>query len=163
MMKTSLLAPALLLATTAAAHAGGQAGSIGVGAEFQLSGVGGISANYDGGRFHTGLAIGFADPDGPNNSVFDLFGRFYFHVASTATADFGIGGSIGLQTQGRGAVAGTDTNVFLEPGFQIRVFVASNVALSFAGGITIGIADANDVAITAQGLNGLAGVHYYFF
>jgi len=166
MMKTSLITTALLIAASSAAHAGGQAGTLGVGAEFDLNGLGGISATFDGGRFHTGLAVGFRDPDGPNNSDFDLFGRFYFHVASSAMADFGLGGAVALETidDPLPANAGNrDTNVYLEPGFQIRVFLASNVALSFAGGITIGVAHDSTVAIDAQGLNGTAGVSYYFF
>ena len=166
MMKISLITTALVIAATSAAHAGGQAGSLGVGAEFDLNGLGGLSATFDGGRFHTGLAIGFSDPDGPNNSQFDIFGRFYFHVASTAMADFGLGGAVALQTidDPLPTNAGNrDTNVFLEPGLQIRVFLASNVALSFAAGITIGVAHDSTVAITGQGLNGTAGVHYYFF
>ena len=166
MMKTSLIATVILIAATSAAHAGGQAGSLGVGAEFDLNGLGGISMNFDGGRFHTGIGVGFSDPEGPNNTEFDLFGRFYFHVASSAMADFGLGGMIALQTlpaANPNPANQRDTNVFLEPGFQIRLFVASNVALSFAAGITIGVADNTGVAITGQGLNGEAGVHYYFF
>jgi hypothetical protein len=165
MMKTSLIATTLLLVATAVAHAGGQAGSVGLGAEFDLNGIGGVSINYDGGKFHTGLALGFADPDGPDNTQFDVFGRFYYHVASTAMADFGLGGEVTLQTQEApmGAGSTTNVNVYLEPGFQIRVFVASNVALSFAAGISIGVAHDGGAAITGQGLDGTAGIHYYFF
>src|SRR6185312_11085285 len=143
MMKTWMFATALVLAATTAAHAGGSPGSLGLGAEFDLNGVGGISLDYDGGRFNTGVALGFSDPDGPANTTFDVFGRFYYHVASTAMADFGLGGAIALQTvEAPGAMGGTttDVNVFLEPGFQIRAFIASNVALSFAAGLTIGVA-----------------------
>lgn len=164
MTKISLFAAAAVLATASAAHAGGSAGTFGVGAEYQLSGIGGISGNYDAGKFHAGLAIGFIDPTGPNNTEFDLVGRFFYHVASTATADFSLGGSLGFQSIPDAANANKrDSNVFIEPGFQIRVFVASNVAFSFTGGITIGVADADGVAITGQGLDGTAGVHYYFF
>ena len=170
MMKISLIATTLLLAATSAAHAGGQAGSLGLGAEFDLSGIGGVSVDYDGGKFHTGVALGFADPDGPDNTEFDLDGRFYYHVASTAMADFGLGGQVVLQTQEAPAptaampnASTTNVNVYLEPGFQIRVFIASNVALSFAAGIDIGVAHDGGVAITGQGLDGTAGIHYYFF
>ena len=54
------------------------------------------------------------------------------------------------------------TALLIEPGMQIRAFVASNVALSFTGGLTLGLADAEGVALTAQPV-GSAGVHYYFF
>jgi hypothetical protein len=180
MMKTSLIATVILIAATSAAHAGGQAGTLGVGAEFDLSGLGGVSATFDGGRFHTGLALGFRDPPNANNSVFDIFGRFYFHVASTAMADFGLGGAVALETVDDplpGNPGNRDLNVYLEPGFQIRVFLASNVALSFSAGITIGVGHDDTVAIAGQGvgtgitvdnganvgINGGAGVHYYFF
>ena len=164
MKKTSLLVTALLLAATSSAIAGGSPGSIGVGAEYQLNGIGGVSVNYDAGKFHVGGALGVADPAGPNNTEVDIFGRFYYHVHSTAMADFSLGGSIGLASVPNMAMANTrDSDVYIEPGFQIRVFLASNVALSFAGGITIGVVDADGVGITAQGLNGAAGIHYYFF
>jgi hypothetical protein len=166
MIKTCLIATSLVLAATTAAHAGGAAGSIGLGAEFDLNGVGGVSLDYDAGMFNTGIALGFADPDGPDNTTFDVSGRFYWHVAKTAMADFGLGGALALQTvEAAGATPNTSTtnvNFYLEPGFQIRVFIVSNVALSFDAGLTIGVAHDTGVAITGQGLNGEAGVTYYF-
>ena len=69
-------------------------------------------------------------------------------------------------------------DVYLEPGFQIRVFLSANVALSFSGGIVIGVADTDGVSLAGQttggaagnfdavagslAVNGGAGVHYYF-
>ena len=79
-------------------------------------------------------------------------------------AEFGIGGGFGVGLVGD-RMPGMDNNatlVFIEPGFQIRAFVASNVALSFTGGLTLGVADAEGVAVNGQ-LNAVAGVHYYFF
>ena len=179
MIKTSFLA-ALIVATTAGvASAGGQAGSVGVGAEYQLSGLGGASLNYDAGQFHLGGFLGFFDPAGPDNTLFEIGGRFYYHLHSTAMSDFGLGGSLGLASVpvGGGMTNDRNTDVFLEPGFQIRVFLASNVALSFTTGIVIGVIDASNVAITGQGVGGSvadlgggnvvfnagAGIHYYFF
>ena len=163
-MKHTILVAALIAALAGTARAGGQAGSIGVGAEFQLSGVGGLSANYDEGRFHAGGFLSFADPPGVNNTVFDIGGRFYWHLASTASSDFSIGGSLGIQSvyQNPGNnVSPRLTNLFLEPGFQIRAFVAPNVALSFTGGFSIGTVDASGVQITGDAV-ATAGVHYYF-
>ncbi|HEY0250955.1 MAG TPA: hypothetical protein VGC41_05480 [Kofleriaceae bacterium] len=161
-MKTSLLFVAVLAAT---ANAGGQPGSIGLGAEYQLSGIGGVSLTYDGGAFHAGGAIGFADPAGTDNTQFQLEGRFYYHVHHTAFADFGLGGSLGFNTVGNGPNMDRTTEVFLQPGFEIRAFLSSNVALSAAGGIVIGLADADGVALTGQsfGAAGGIGLHYYFF
>ena len=175
-MKRSLLVSLFVIASAGVAQAGGQSGSIGVGAEYQLTGIGGPSVNYDAGKFHVGGFFGYFDPAGADNTLFEFGGRFYWHVHTTAMSDFGLGGGIGVASVPGGAPgANRTTDLFLEPGFQIRVFIASNVALSFTGGLTIGTADASGVALTAQGiaggtfgttglgLNGGAGVHYYFF
>jgi hypothetical protein len=176
MIKTSILAAAMIAATASVASAGGQVGSIGVGAEYQLSGLGGASLNYDAGQFHMGGFLGFYDPEGPDNTVFVIGGRFFYHLHSTAMSDFGIGGGFGLASLPAGGMQNNNrnTDVYLEPGFQIRVFVASNVALSFTGGLVIGLIDAGGAAISGQGIGGArafdtvgfsggAGVHYYFF
>lgn len=178
MIKTSFLAALIVAATASVASAGGQAGSIGVGAEYQLSGLGGASLNYDAGQFHLGGFFGLYDPSGANNTVLEIGARFYYHVHSTAMSDFGIGGGFGLASEpaGGGPNNNQNTNVYLEPGFQIRLFIASNVALSFTGGISIGLIDAGGATVQAQGtgsspgfdpvgvgFSGGAGVHYYFF
>jgi hypothetical protein len=168
MSKTSLLVSMIVLGLAGAAHAGGQAGSIGVGAEYQMSGGGGLSVVYDAGLFHVGGMVGFDDPAGANNTVFQLAGEFYYHVHHSAFADFGLGGSLGFDSVPVVAPMGTNqrnTNVFLEPGFQIRAFLSSNVALSATAGLVIGTVDASRVAITGQnfGAAGGVGIHYYFY
>lgn len=165
MTKYTLLAASIVLATAGTASAGGSKGSIGVGFETQINGVlDGVSANYDMGEFHLGGFLGFSDAGGEDDTDISFGGRFYYHVHSTAMADFGIGGSFGVGLVGD-RMPGMDNNqtlVFIEPGFQIRAFVATNVALSFTGGLTLGTADAEGVAITALP-SAFAGVHYYFF
>jgi hypothetical protein len=160
-MKNTMLIAALALASSGTAIAGGLPGSIGVGAERQLSDLNGVSVNYDAGKFHIGGFLGFVDPAGSDNDRIQIGGRFFFHVASTAMSDFSIGGGLGIQSQNNPDPAGRDTNLFLEPSFQIRAFIASNVALSFTGGISIGTIDASEVRILGD-FNGGAGVHYYF-
>ena len=156
---------AVLVLGVGAASAGGSKGSIGVGGEAQINGnLGGLSANYDMGEFHVGGFLGFSDDGGDDDTDVAIGARFYYHVHSSAMADFGVGGSIGFGFFGD-RTPGVDNNatvMFLEPGLQIRAFVASNVALSFTGGLTLGLADAEGVAVTAQPV-GSAGVHYYFF
>jgi hypothetical protein len=152
-----------VLATAGVASAGGQAGAIGLGAEYELNGIGGVSLNYDAGKFHAGGWFGFIDPAGGNNTEFDIGGRFFYHLHSTAMADFSLGAGLGIaSTPPPMGMMNRRTEVFLEPGFQIRVFIASNVALSFTGGISIGVVDASGVIISGQP-EGIAGVHYYFF
>jgi hypothetical protein len=163
MSKTILLASVFVLATAGLASAGGQAGALGVGAEYELNGIGGLSLNYDAGKFHAGGWFRFLDPAGGNNTEFDVGGRFFYHLHSTAMADFSLGAGLGIASLPPGMMnPNRNTNMFLEPGFQIRAFIASNVALSFIGGISIGVIDASGVVISGQA-EGIAGIHYYFF
>jgi hypothetical protein len=165
-MRTLLAAcsVSLLLAAGAAgtARAGGSAGTIGVGAEVQLNGsVGGVSVDYDGGQFHAGGVLGFADnTDGFEDTDLRVGGRFFYHLHSSTLADFGVGGELGLRTFDAGAA--DFTGFYLDAGFQIRSFISTNVALSFSGGVAIGTADADGVSLGGNLLGG-AGVHYYFF
>jgi hypothetical protein len=163
MLKTTLFSAVMVMAATSLAHAGGSPGSLGVGAEFQINGVGGASLNYDAGDFHLGGFFGFADDDGADNTVFDVGARFYYHVHSTAMSDFGVGGSLGILSFPEAGVPDPDRNtgLFLEPGVQMRLFLASNVAISASTGISIGLVDVDGVVITGQVITG--GIHYYFF
>jgi hypothetical protein len=160
-VRVSFVLAMAIAGSAAPAMAGGAEGSIGVGAEAQLSTVSGLSMNYDAGRFHVGGLLGFSDQPGANNSVLQLGGRFFWRVASSAMADFSVGGQFGYDRRNN-AAGNTADSLFLEPGFQIRAFVASNVALSFTGGIVIGTADAEGFSVLGQ-INAGAGVHYYFF
>lgn len=167
-MKTTFLAAMIVFVSVGTARAGGQPNSIGVGAELQISGVGGLSVNYDAGKFHAGGFFGYFDPAGGNNSTVDVGGRFFFHVASTATSDFSLGGGLGIENANDAANPNNrHTDVFIEPSFQIRAFIVSNVALSFTGGIVIGILnnDSRELDLTSNTsgrLTGMAGIHYYF-
>ena len=158
-MKNTMLIAVLVLASSGTARAGGQPGSIGVGAELQLSNLGGVSVNFDAGKFHVGGFLGFDDPAGADNDTIDVGARFFYHVASTAMSDFSVGGGLGIESAN--SMGGRNTSLFLEPSFQIRAFVVSNVALSFTGGISIGAIDASRVRIVGD-FTGTAGVHYYF-
>ena len=178
MTKTLLLAAVIALAGTGTASAGGTEGSIGVGAEFAINGgTGGLSMNYDAGKFHVGGFLGFADGGGNNDTDYTLGGRFFYHIGSTAMSDFGIGGTLGLLSIDDRMGGDRAQLMFLEPSFQIRMFLASNVALSFSAGIVIGFVDADGIALGAQNVGfaaagttgalggvvtGTAGVHYYF-
>lgn len=159
-MKTRLFAAFLMLAAAGVAEAGGQPGSIGVGAEAQLSGLSGASMNYDAGNFHAGAFLGFQDPGGDDDDALAFGGRFFYHVHSTTASDFSVGASLGIASIA--TPADRETNLYLEPGFQVRAFVASNVALSLSAGVVIGVMDADNVALGGQ-VTGLAGIHYYFF
>ena len=180
MTKTPLFAAMMLVGVAGAAHAGGSPGTIGVGAEYQLSGVGGASMNYDGGDWHAGGALGFRDGGGRgDDTIWQLGGRFFYHVHSTTDADFSVGGSVGILNIPIGG--GDDfTGIYLEPGIQIRLFLAANVAFSVSTGIVLALSDADGVGISGSTLAGAqsvglttdgfgfsfgggAGLHYYFF
>lgn len=164
---------AVLVLGAGVASAGGSKGAIGVGGESSLTAValtpgdalslGGLSVNYDAGAFHAGGMLGFVDGGGDNDTFVAVGGRFYYHIHSSAMADFGVGGGVNLGFYDDGVDTNdNDTFMLLEPGMQMRAFVASNVALSFTGGLSIGLLDANGALISAQPV-GSAGVHYYFF
>jgi hypothetical protein len=171
MIKTSLLTAALVMAASGLARAGGQEGSVGVGAEVQLSGISGVSVNYDAGAFHVGGLLGYGadlrspNPDVPSYDYFQVGARFYYHVHSTAMSDFGLGGNLGIASVQDQPMDKRSSYVYLEPGLQIRLFLAANVALAFTGGVAMGLSDADGVFITGQGagFNFGGGVHYYFF
>ncbi|HEY1554619.1 MAG TPA: hypothetical protein VGF94_07260 [Kofleriaceae bacterium] len=160
---------AVLLIASGSAFAGGQADTIGLGAEADIAGVAGVSVAYDAGKFDVDGLLGYrrVDPGGgaPVDSTYDFGARFFYHVHATALSDFGIGGGLGLASVPNMAGGGRQTDLYLEPAFQIRLFIASNVALSFSAGVSIAVADANTSVITGQGtvLDGGAAIHYFFF
>jgi hypothetical protein len=176
MMKTTLL----VLALTGTAYAGGHEDSLGVGAEYMMNGLsGGASVNYDLGKMHFGGFLGYVDVgDDPGNDTKDytLGGRFFYHVHSTAMSDFGVGGGLGFYSDQfvNGGDKERNTYLFLEPGVQIRAFIAANVALSFGVGIILALQDEDGLAISGGtvgatdggvggSVTGSAGIHYYFF
>lgn len=160
-LSCSVIAAALLVSSSA--FAGGSKGSIGVGAEVQLSGLSGIGVDFDGGQFHVGGLFSAANPDGPDNGVVDIGGHFYFHVASTSMADFGLGGAIGIQMNRLGDPSDdNETNIFIDPGFQVRAFLNSNVSINLTGGFSIGVGDNKGFGLGAFP-TGAAGFTYYFF
>lgn len=165
MHKNITLAAIIVLAAAGTARAGGKEGTIGVGAEFGLNGkTGGGSVNYDAGKFHFGGFLGFLDGPDDDDTDYTFGARFYYHIHESTMSDFGIGGGLGyFSTDDRGMIgAERSTELYFEPGIQIRAFISNNVALSFTAGLTFGLSDANGAALGGQ-FNALGGVHYYFF
>jgi hypothetical protein len=176
-MKTTML---LVLALSGTAYAGGHEDSLGIGAEYMMNGLsGGASVNYDLGKMHFGGFLGYADDgDDPGDDTKDytIGGRFFYHVHSTAMSDFSVGGQLGFYSDQvrNGANKDRNTYLFLEPGIQIRAFIAANVALSFGVGIVVALQDEDGFALGGGNLGGgnggiggsvtgSAGIHYYFF
>ena len=167
MTKTSLFAALMLVGVAGIAEAGGSPGTLGVGAEYQLAGIGGASLNYDAGDFHVGGFLGFADGGGDDDTSWALGGRFYYHIHSTTDADFSLGGALGIASVPDPMGGGDEASlIYLEGGAQIRLFLAANVAVSASTGIVFGLSDADGVAVTGAGGVGLGagvGLHYYFY
>lgn len=159
-------ATTLLLAGAAGtASAGGSSGSVGVGVQQDLFGLGGPSVIYDGGMFHAGGYLGFADNRGNINggdTTIDIGGQFFYHLHSTSMSDFGVGGQITYYNQNRPAPLDNFVGLYLDLGAQIRAFITSNVALSATLGLGIATADDDGVQLNGHIL-GTAGLHYYFF
>lgn len=141
----------------------GTAGKLGVGMYRTLRGDGignPVSVVYDVGKFHLGGFLGFADGEGDDDFAFEIGGQFWYHVAQSAIGDFSVGGNVKVNTEDQGP-DDSDTELYIEPGFQIRAFIVPNVALSFTGALSIGAVDAGGVELGAQ-VHALGGVHYYF-
>lgn len=159
MKKIPLTVAMSVLCAAATARAGGPEG-VGVGIETTVAGVAGPSINFATPNFHVGGLLAFNDPAGADNTQVTLGGRFFYHVHSTASSDFGVGANLTYVHRPVPALGEID-EVFIEPSFQFRAFVVPNVALSVTGGIVLGAADASGVAFDGA-LTGGAGVHYYF-
>jgi hypothetical protein len=148
---------------TSAVLAGATHGTgIGVGVAAMLTGPVGVSVAYDGGPWHfdTMLSLTKNDGDTPaeRRPSFGLGGRFWFHLHKAANSDFSVGGGLGFEHEG----PSKDAIVSLEGGVLLRVFLASNVALSASAGLGVQTADRSFVTIGGQFI-GAAAIHYYFY
>jgi hypothetical protein len=135
-----------------------------------LGGPVGLSLAYDAGPWHAEGILGLIKPGSGVKANFDIAGRFWFHLHSTANADFSVGGGLGYLRIGHSAPAEATNGIFIEAGGQIRAFIASNVALSATLGLSIATADfeaygLGGQSLAGQTLGGFAGVglHYYFY
>lgn len=141
---------------------GGDARGVGVGVEAMFGGPVsggpvGLSGAYDGGAWHADAVLGVSGND--DATAYGLGVRGWFHLHSTANADFSLGGGLGFTHWGK-----EDNTVHIEAGGLIRVFLTSNVAASTFFGL--GIIPSNDhgkdgFKLGGQLLGGF-GLHYFF-
>jgi hypothetical protein len=139
----------------------GDRGSLGVGVTTMLdiNGPLGPSVVYDTGVFHIEGLLGFEDNDAETR--FDVGGRFWYHIHSAQSADFSLGGGLGvISINPEGDGDGT-TDVEIDGGAQMRAFIVPNVALSVSLGLAVLTGDADAISITGD-LFGAAGIAYYF-
>ena len=156
------LAIPLLLAQAGSAEAqeNRSGGNLGVGVHTMLLPDSfGPAVVYDAGIFHIEGLFAFADDD--ETTRFDLGGRFWYHIHSAASADFSLGGGLGVVSiDPEGGGEGT-TDIEIDAGAQIRAFLVPNVAVSGSLGLAILTGDGDFIGITGD-LVGTAGIAYYF-
>ena len=135
-----------------------QSSGVGVGVESMLSGPSGPTVVYQAASFHAEGILGLFDRA---NTTILLAGRFYYQLHSGELSDFSLGGGLGLlniDTPGD-----NETDIHLEAGAKIRVFLAPNVALSSSLGLALVVDEGGDTAIIAGRLQGTMGITYFFF
>lgn len=165
-----LLAAIFLCAASNAASAQERAGSaplgLGLGAEAMLlGGPAGPAIVYDMGHMHIDGILALASSDG--GTQFGLGGRALWVLHSAGSADFSLGGGLGINHFSPDN-DDSGTNVHLEGLAQIRAFIVQNVALSTTFGFGAALRD-NDgpgggddqFAFTAQFISN-AGLVYFF-
>ncbi len=162
-----LAVPALVASPAAANDSVG----LGVGVESSLAvpdGLGAVSngaaVTYQAGQFHVQGMLGFHDN---GSTVVNLGGRFMWHMHSTATSDFSLGGGLGIiNVDNAGPGDDGSTFIALELGGQIRAFVTPNVSLNAMLGIAYLMVDeeaGDDLLGLTGNLVGGFGATYFFF
>jgi hypothetical protein len=123
--------------------------------------TGALALSYDMSKFRIDglLYLLFVEDVG---TTFALGGRFFYVVDSGRVADFSVGGGLSL---GILAPDNSDSTVGvgLEGAAQLRVFLASNVALSGTVGLGVAFGHSGSFLFTLGGqLTGALGIVYYF-
>lgn len=138
-----------------------QSSGIGVGVESLLSGPSGPTVVYQTQAWHAEGIFGVFDRV---NTTMLLAGRFYYQLHSGDLSDFSLGGGLGIiNFDEPGMGGGNETDLHVELGAKIRVFLAPNVSLSSTLGFAMVADEAGDSAIIAGRLQGTMGITYFFF
>jgi hypothetical protein len=155
---------ALAQENTMPAAGAGHAQGVGVGVTQLLSATGGtppaLNFVFDGGRWHADALFGAADTN--DVTRFLLAGRGWFHVHSTAAADFSLGGGLGFTHVEVPGPLDDLAVLHIEAGMMIRWFATSNLALTAFGGIGLLASDGDGFLFGGQLASGL-GINYFFF
>lgn len=137
-----------------------QTSGIGVGVESMLSGPSGPTVVYQAASFHAEGIVGVFDRA---NTAVLIAGRFYYQVHSGELSDFSVGGGLGLLNFDGPGPGDNETDLHLEAGAKIRVFLAPNVALSSSLGLALVADEGPDTAEITGRLQGTMGIAYFFF
>lgn len=121
---------------------------------------GAASVTYDTGQFRiSGLLYLLAVED--SYSSFGLGARFFYVVHESKTADFSLGGGAAV-THHDPDPGRSRSRVHIEGALQIRIFLASNVALHGTVGLGFGFGDEAFLINLGGQLTGGFGLTYYF-
>ncbi len=155
---TSLTIAVLAMATPAFAQESAPAGSYGVGIAQSTGGVTGLELTYDAGPWYASALTGLRGGNG--ESRIDFGGEAWWKVHRGASADFALGGGLGIDRYDRrdspaAVIFGVDL------GFKIRVFVTPNVAVGAFGGLAIAAGDADGFELGGEPI-GAFSLTYFF-
>jgi len=168
-----LAAGVVLLAAQNSSWAQGATGgsSMGVGAETMLippivGGVGGAGEFvYDMGTFHIDGLLMFGSWEN-TGTLIGLGGRFYYVVHQRSAADFSVGGGLAFINFDPDGPGSSETDIVVEAGAKIRVFLAENVALHSTLGLSFYAddngADTSNLVDIGGRLSGNLGITYFF-
>lgn len=124
---------------------------------------GALALSYDASRFRIDGLLSLAHTES-DVTLFGLGGRFFYVVDKGKTADFSLGGglALGFADDDDNRDEDSDLRLSLEGAAQIRVFLATNVALSTTVGLGFSFGDAPFVMGLGGQLSGALGLIYYF-
>lgn len=125
---------------------------------------GAATLSYDLGNFRVDglLYLLFVNNDGgADSTAFAIGGRAFYKMHSSSKADFSVGGGLALGFLDTGPGNGS-FRVALDGAFQIRVWMANNVALNASAGIGFAVGDNPFVFALSGQLTGAFGMIYYF-
>jgi hypothetical protein len=151
------------LAQGRAGRGAGSGGPLGVGIHAMLDpgAAFGPSVVYDTGVFHVEGILAFDDVNNVG-TTFDIGGHFWYHINSSQAADFSLGGGLGIISFNPDQDgADSQTDIEIDAGAQIRVFLVPNVALSASLGLALITGDNDSTSLTGEP-TGAAGITYFF-
>jgi hypothetical protein len=140
---------------------GGSGGQIGVGGIAYLSGPAGLSVAFDPGVWHLDTMLLVSGGDN-QNSLFEIGGRFWYHLKSTGSADLSVGAGLAYRHTNPPGPAVATSDILIEGGLLVRLFLVSNVALGASSGFVVGTNDVSFYSIGATSLVGAMSFHYFF-
>jgi hypothetical protein len=179
-LSLAVLTGSLLFASTAFAQleetggtepSSGSGGAFGLGMETVLtapfaanggpiSPAGAAAFSWDSGQFRVdGLLYLLFIED--STTTFALGGRFFYEMHSTSKADFSLGGGLALGFADSGP-GDANIRVAMEGAMQVRVWLASNVALNASAGLGFSVGEGAFVFGLSGQLTGGFGLMYYF-